>query len=194
MPKRAIEFINGCYYHVYNRGFDRNPIFYNPSDYLFALDLIQKYFKEYFISIIAYCLMPNHYHFLLRQDGDLPLCEAIRDTFNTYVQGLNKKAKRHGALFQGRFNAIMINDEEYLIHLCRYIHRNPIDSFKPLVGRLEDWAYSNYPEWIGRRNGKLVDRNFVKGCFANGAEYEAFVMETPSAKVIDRMGKYLFDE
>jgi REP element-mobilizing transposase RayT len=188
-----IEFTQGCYYHVFNRGFGRIPVFQNEANYLYALRLIQKYFAKYFITTIAYCLMPNHYHFLLRQESDCSIGNAIRDIFNAYVQGLNRQVQRQGAMFQGRFKAILIDNEPYLIHLCRYIHRNPIDGKTPLVGRLAYWAYSNYPEWIGKRNGKLVDRKFVREYFSNGAEYESFAMETPSVKALLRMEKYLLD-
>jgi putative transposase len=193
MPRRTIEFTQGCYYHVFNRGFSRISVFDNEDDYLYALKLIHKYFQKYFITAIAYCLMPNHYHFLLRQDDVYSIGNAIRDIFNAYVQGLNKKVQRQGTLFQGRFKAIRIDNEPYLIHLCRYIHRNPIDGRKPLVERLEDWEYSNFPEWTGRRNGKLVDRKFVREYFSNGAEYDSFARETPSVKALMRMDKYLLD-
>ena len=133
MPKRAIQFTESNYYHVYNRGFNKKPIFFNESNYIYLLKLVQKYFNKYQTTVIAYCLMPNHYHFLLRQETEKSIGNAIRDIFNAYVQGLNKQTDRKGPLFEGRFKAIQIENESYLIHLCRYIHRNPIDCLPPLV-------------------------------------------------------------
>jgi len=193
MPRRAITFSRGYYYHVFNRGFDKKPVFYTAENYVYALDLIKKYFRKYSVTSIAYCLMPNHYHFLLRQDGDLPLGNAIRDIFNAYVQDLNRQRQKSGSLFQGRFKAIQIEDEAYLIHLCRYIHRNPIDTYPHLVNRIEDWLYSNYPEWIRSRNGKLVDHDFINSYFKKRKDYSEFVLEQPAAKVFRRMERYLFD-
>ena len=143
--------------------------------------------------MIAYCLMPNHYHFLLRQETDKKINNAIRDMFNSYVQGLNKQVDREGPLFEGRFKAIQIEDESYLIHLCRYIHRNPIDCLPPLVENLGAWPYSNFLEWIDKRKGSLVDREFVKVYFKLDIDYRAFVNETPSLKVLQRMENYQFD-
>ncbi len=135
--------------------------------------------------------MPNHYYFLVRQDGDICINAAIRDTFNAYVQGFNRQFKRQGALFQGRFQTILVEDESYLIHLFRYIHRNPIDCHLPLISKLDDWQYSNYPEWIGKRNGKFIDTGFVKEYFQNRAEYQSFVMERPNSEVLRGIGKYV---
>jgi len=118
MPKRIISFTRGSYYHVFNRGINRNKIFINESDYLRALGLIGYYVRKYNISIIAYCLMPNHYHFLLRQDREEGLPLMVRDAFNAYAQYFNRRMERQGSLFEGRFKAIWIEDESYLLHLC----------------------------------------------------------------------------
>jgi len=193
MPKRALQFSQGNYYHVFNRGFNKQSIFNDESNYIHLLKLGQKYFNKYQIAVIAYCLMPNHYHFLLHQETEKSIGNAIRDIFNAYVQGLNKQTDRKGPLFEGRFKAIQIENESYLIHLCRYIHRNPIDCLPPLVENLSDWPYSNFPEWVDRRKGSLVDCEFVKTYFESDVDYQAFVHEMPSLKVLQRMENYQFD-
>ena len=80
---------------------------------------------------------------------------------------------RTGTLFEGPFKSIYVDKESYLVYLCRYIHRNPLEA--RLVSRLSGWPSSNYPEWIERRNGRLVDRAFIKFYFKSPAEYAKFV-------------------
>ena len=103
--------------------------------------------------------MPNHYHFLLRQDSDIPISTFIQRIFNSYTKAYNKKYERSGTLFEGRFKAIHVDKEGYLLHLCKYIHANPVKAL--LVEAPEEWEFSNYPEWVGERNGTLIDKDFV---------------------------------
>jgi len=77
MPRRKNKFTIGHYYHVYNRGANREHIFFNEENYLYLLKLVKKYCQKYQVAIIAYCLMPNHYHFLLRQDGETSIAHFI---------------------------------------------------------------------------------------------------------------------
>jgi len=90
---------------------------------------------------------------------------------------------RTGTLFEERFKALEVDSIEYCIHLCRYIHRNPLEA--GLVNDLEQWEYSNYLEWIGKRNGSLVDREFVKSHFINGDAYKEFVLNYTGGKKFD---------
>lgn len=100
-----------------------------------------------------------------------------------------------GTLFEGRFRCRHVDKEDYLIHVCRYIHRNPIEGRKPLVTRLKDWPYSNYPEWIDIRSGRLVSREFIEQYFENPEEYRKFVEEDVEMKpkFKEEFRKYLFD-
>ena len=189
MPIRKIKFEEGRYYHVFNRGADRSRIFFQSDHYLFLLERIKKYFIRDHQVMIVYCLMPNHYHFLVRQNGSVELSKTMQAIFNSYSKAINHQLGRTGTLFEGRFKCNQINDESYLIHLCRYIHRNPIDTNPPLVKRIEDWPYSNYREWIGQRDGNLIDREFVHYHFTISTDYAAFVMEQPAAKVLKRLEK-----
>jgi len=142
--------------------------------------------------VIAYCLMPNHYHFLLRQESDEPLSKFMQMLFNAYVQALNIQQGRTGTLFEGRFKHKCVEQWEYLMALCRYIHRNPVKA--GLVAKPEDWAYSNYREWIGTRNGALVDRLFVQDHFPSAEEYIRFVNDVEDEKKsYEKIAKYLFD-
>jgi putative transposase len=149
MAKRNIVFKKSRYYHVYNRGANRNKIFFAKENYLFLLKKLKEYSKKFNFAVIAYCLMPNHYHFLLRQDGDDPLNISIGFLFNSYSKAINKKYNKSGTLFEGHFKCVEVDDEKYLLELCRYIHRNPVDD--KVTENIEEWVFSNYLEWTGER-------------------------------------------
>jgi len=119
--------------------------------------------------------MPNHYHFLLRQDGDQSAGLLPQRLFNSYTKAYNKRYDQSGTLFEGRYQAKEVGNENYLLHLCRYIHANPVKD--ALVSDLVDWEYSNYLEWIGERQGKLFDRDFVKEYFDAPQDYRNFVLD-----------------
>lgn len=182
MACRKVVFVQGGYYHVYNRGANRTPIFRSDENYHFLLRRISQYVESMQVAVIAYCLMPNHYHFVLRQDGEIPLGNFIQAVFNSYTKAFNKMYDRRGTLFEGPFRAIAVDEEEYLIHLCRYVHRNPQEA--GLVTNPNEWPYSNYLEWIGQCGGTLVDREFVCSRFAAPQAYIQFVLEyAPPARI-----------
>ena len=136
MPYRRKEFVAGHYYHVYNRGCNYEPIFSTHDNYIYLLQKVKRLLREIPLVIIAYCLMPNHYHFVIRQEGDTPISTFIQRLFLTYTQAYNKQQGRRGPLFEGRFKCIHIDSDEYVIHLCRYVHLNPVVA--GLVSRPED--------------------------------------------------------
>lgn len=187
MAKRNLLFKAGRYYHIYNRGAGKAKIFFEEDNYIFLLKKIKEYSNKYEFSVIAYCLMPNHFHLLLRQDGAQPLNIALGFMFNAYTKAINKKSSRSGTLFQGSFKSIYIEDNRYLIELCRYIHRNPIDD--GLIRNIENWKYSNYLEWAKKRIGSLIDEQFRDKYFQSGKGYENFVMTHFSNKQVTKMIK-----
>jgi len=168
-------FLPGHYYHIYNRGAHGASIFREEDNYLFVLRKMKKYLREFALTIIVYCLMPNHYHFLVRQDGEHRAGLLPQRIFNSYSKAYNKRYDHSGTLFEAPYQAIHIDKTGYLLHLCRYIHANPVkDGF---TTDLEAWPYSNYAEWIGTRPGTLVDSKFVQEHFPTPAAYTAFVMD-----------------
>ena len=191
-PFRKKEFYQGGYFHIYNRGANQDLIFFNPDNFLYCLQLLGKYKIKYKISIIGYCLMPNHYHLLIRQDASNGISEFMRDVFNSYVQAVNLQQRRKGTLFQGRFRHIQIEKDEHILHLCRYIHLNPVKA--GLTKLPEEWLYSNYLDWIGERKGILTDRSFMKDNFGNSTNYREFVMDYLQEKKAEKIiAKYMLD-
>ena len=101
MPFRRIPFLANHYYHIYNRGVNRNDIFFSPDNYIYLLRLLKKNLGRYTISIAAYCLLPNHYHFLLKPEQDDNLHLFMKSLFGSYSQAINKQQNRQGPLLQG---------------------------------------------------------------------------------------------
>ena len=173
MPRRNVDFVKGAYYHIYNRGAGRRSIFIDDENYRYVLKLIVKYLKPLQLTMIAYCLLPNHYHWLLRQDGDAKAGLLPQRVFNAYSKAFNNSHHRSGTLFEDRYDAIVVTSDEYLHHLCRYIHANPVRHGIALAPEL--WPYSNYLEWIDQRPGKIVDRDFIQAHFPAPGQYQAYV-------------------
>jgi REP element-mobilizing transposase RayT len=182
----------GQYYHIYNRGVTHQKIFGKRGNYTFLIRTIQKYLSFYDLTFIAYCLMPNHYHFLIRVNADDQLSPFVQRLFNAYSQAYNRQQDRTGTLFEGRAQYRLVDTTEYVLQLARYIHLNPVSA--GLAKLPEEWEFSNYREWIGIRNGKLVDLNFVRDFYPDLKSYAAFVhselpedlREKVSAFVIER--------
>jgi len=192
VPHRRAVFAQGEYYHICNRGAARGRLFFKPANYEHCLRLLKRYRSRYGATVIAYCLMPNHYHLLLRQETDTPLSRLINTVFNAYVQAVNIQENRSGALFEGRFRHACVEKERYLVHVCRYIHLNPVRA--KLVRRAEEWPYSNYLEWIGRRGGTLCDETFIRKWFGDGEAYQRFVAdEADELRMRDQVSRYFWD-
>lgn len=191
MAVRKVLFLPDYYYHIYNRGAHKADIFRDDRDYVYLLKLLKEKAAAFDISVIAYCLMDNHYHFLLRQNGDATISQFMQAVFNIYSKTFNKKYGLSGTLFESAFKAIFVDRYEYLLHLCRYIHRNPVEA--DMVKKPEQWHYSNYLEFIEQRAGELVDRDFVSKNFGTPEEYQDFVMEyVPPEKTQKELRHYLF--
>jgi len=175
MRPRRPEYLAHHYYHIYNRGANRGVIFREEENYIFVLRKMKKYSHSLELTLIAYCLMPNHYHFLIRQDGEQPAGLLPQRVFNSYTKAFNKRYGRSGTLFEGPYRVTLVEEETYVSHLCRYIHANPVKD--GLVTHLEDWPYSNYPEWMGLRSGTLVSRDFIQDHFESPTSYQDFVLD-----------------
>ena len=185
MPRREIPFVPHIYYHFYNRGNNRQCIFFEPENYLFFLRRFGKYLVP-FVDVLVYCLMPTHYHILVRvkqqtseafktSDVSKQVSLAMQKFLISYTKAMNLRFSRVGALFQGQFKAKPIQADSHLRNLCIYIHANPVKDGP--VAALEDWIYSNYLKWLGQRKGTLVDPQFIQEHFGSPEEYQQLVKQ-----------------
>jgi len=190
--KDTLTWQKGMYYHIYNRGVGKSTLFRESTNYLFVIEKIQAYRKQNNLTVIAYCLMPNHYHLLVRQDGDEPAGNLPQSVFNSYSKAYNKRYGHSGTLFEGRFRARPIQNSSHLSHLCRYIHGNPVKD--GLVTDPADWNWSNYLDWLGERDGNLVDREFIQCQFGSAQEYRKFLFQYLASRNLPDDVQKLLDE
>jgi REP element-mobilizing transposase RayT len=175
----------GAFYHVMNRGNAGEDLFKTKRDGEKFVEYLEKASERFSIKIHVYCLMRNHYH-LLVETPDANLSKAIQwlnVSFATYV---NRKRNRHGHLFQGRFKSILVEADEYLKELSRYIHLNPVRG--NIVANPEKYQWSSYPDYVGKRKPPgWLEREWLLSWFGKRkkeaeARYREFVQQ------VDPMG------
>jgi len=128
-------------YHIYDRGIAKRTIFKMPKDYFFFMLKIEKYQMKYKINIIQYCLMPNHFHILIKTDSKPKKISTFMKCLKTsYAYYFNKKYNQSGHVFQGTFHAKPIISKKQMVDTIEYIKNNPIK--KKLVKKAEDWPYA----------------------------------------------------
>lgn len=200
MAYRKVVLANNEVYHVVNRGVEEREIFLDKRDYTRFLDAFIYYQKanpptrfsfrkrlskdvwtklaslENLVEIICYCLMPNHFHFLLKQNKDEGISLFISRLSNSYTRYFNTRHRRTGHLLQGPFKAKRIETDEQLTHVSRYIHLNPVVGF--LVKDSKDYHYSSYLEYIGRKKEKTIcQKDIILSQFSSPKGYEKFVLD-----------------
>ncbi len=185
MPsKNALkEYEAGGYYHLYNRGVNKRLIFKDQKDYSSFLSYLQFYLtppaslrgvssqvqiptspskqlKNYAteIELLAYCLMPNHFHLMLKQNSDHGIDHFMRSLTTKYVRYFNTRYKRVGHLFQDTYKAVHVTSEDQFTYLTKYIHRNPLSlpTCEESPRRLSSYKYSSYGNYL-----KLFDQNWI---------------------------------
>lgn len=193
MPGRITPLVNGEFYHIYNRGSEKRSIYQQPRDYKrfqqtfyyyqfpgpkkrFSIftkeDLFKTPFETKIVEIICYCLMPNHFHFLIKQLKDNGISIFMSQLSNSYTKFFNTKYKRVGPLLQGAFKAVLIESQEQLIHVSRYIHLNPVVS--DLTKKPENYPWSSYLEYT-RANSLFCNPNEILNLFPSREKYKQFV-------------------
>ncbi len=152
-----MKFLENETYHVFNRGNNKQNIFFSDENYNYFLTKIKRYIKPH-CDILAYCLMPNHFHLLISTHGKEEtalLTSGLRITLSSYSQGVNKSRKTTGSLFQQNTKKKMVtlyDNGKYLKTLFDYIHMNPVNA--KLTSEPEEWAYSSYREYLHYLNSK----------------------------------------
>ena len=178
----------GEYYHVYNRGNDKRDIFLDDQDLgFFMMRLKQNLFGENYkglrskplpagsFSLVSYCLMPNHFHLLIRQNTEIPTTKLMQKLSTSYSIYFNKKHECIGHVFQDQYKQVSVGDDKYLIWLSAYIHQNP--KVAGLVADPKDYKWSSYKEFTEGING-ICDKNIVLDQFGSVGNYSSFVRDT----------------
>lgn len=146
--------IGGGLYHVISRGNNRRKIFHSEADYLRFIDILAIQKSKLPFYLYAYCLMPNHLHLLIEMQED-PLSRIMQRVLTGYSQYHNRKYKKIGHVFGGRYKSILCQTDRYLAELVRYIHLNPVRA--RMVKRAESYPYSGHRAYIGPDRSGLVD-------------------------------------
>ncbi|HVZ58837.1 MAG TPA: transposase [Patescibacteria group bacterium] len=194
MPSKYLlrNFEEDGIYHVFNRGVDKRNIFQDDADYeLFLYYLyiyltpLEKVLRRYHnlpirlfqknlakqVDLLAYCLMPNHFHLLVMAKDKKGISQFMKQLSNAYTHYFNQKYQRSGALFEGAFKSVGITSDEGLMHTARYIHLNPV------VGGLStepEYHWSSYNEYIDESQMKLCHTKLVLDLFASVYAFKKF--------------------
>ncbi|WP_461788887.1 transposase [Pedobacter sp.] len=148
----------GKYYHIHNRGNNKQKIFLDDENYLFFLSKFKKYLIPN-IDVFAYCLMPNHFHFFIRINDLSAFENGIKKFFISSAKAINKKYDRVGSLFQGRYKISEIESDAYFTRIITYIHQNPVVS--KLTDKLEEYKFSSYSAYVQLHQSSLLKREDV---------------------------------
>lgn len=187
----------GKIYHIFNRGVNKQNIFFAEDDYRRFLQVATHYLtsKRQFshskkpisdtvsemakidskVEVLAYCLMPNHFHLLVKQLGDRGITWYLQHVSNSYSHYIHTKYKRTGPLFEGPFKNVLIETDEQLIHVSRYIHLNPLVS--NLIKNLNDYLWSSYSSYINDEKDPLCTTKTILGYFKGKKDYRQFVLD-----------------
>lgn len=207
MPGRSLPFVTGEIYHVLNRGIDHRPTFLNQKEFQRGIEGIKYYLhlsppvkfshflvlpepskkeiieslhtkNKKLVEFISYCLMPNHFHFLLKQLVDKGISKFMSNFQNSYTRYFNSRHERKGPLFLNQFRAVRIETEEQLLHVSRYTHLNPFSSF--LVKKLEnlkDYQWSSLREYLDLEKDSFCDKFAVLSFFKSTQNFTNFVFD-----------------
>ena len=206
---RKIPFINGEFYHIYNRGVDKRNIFEDQKDIdrffqsmneFNSVEPIGSIYEKFFaekkfgcpapktaklVNFVCYCLNPNHYHFILEQVADGGISEFMKRLGGGYTNYFNEKHKRSGALFQGRFKSIHVSSNEYLLWVGVYVNLNDRvhQLTKQATHRIQ--SKSSWREYIGENEEDFCTKDIILGQFDTKEEYRKVAEETLDG-ILDR--------
>jgi len=195
-------FINQSIYHLYNRGVAKQPIFEDERDYQRLLTTFSFYLERQppsklsmmnsqelkkvlgnaashpIIEVLGYCLMPNHFHLIARQIENAGISFFMRRSLDSYTRYYNARHNRVGPIFQGKFKAVLIENDEQLIHLSRYVHLNPF--VEDLIDTPNSYRWSSYKCYLSGQSSRICSPDFVVKLVGSAAEYRKFVTDYAS--------------
>jgi len=204
---RKITFVNEEYYHIYNRGVDKRTIFEDKNDLkrffqsmkeFNTIDPIGSIYENFFyenkikilgnrvpkkeklVNFVCYCLNPNHYHFILQQAVDDGIAKFMHKLGLGYTNYFNEKYKRSGSLCQGKYQAIHIDSNEYLLHLSAYINLNyKVHNLEKFGGSATKLFKSSWDEYIGEKNeNDFCEKDIILDQFGSAEDYKKFAEDS----------------
>ena len=218
------EYGSGGYYHIYNRGVEKRLIFLEEADFKTFLGYMRLYLSppnlqgqalkdeagktippshvpNNFageIELLAYCLMPNHFHLFIKQNSDRGIAKFMQSLVQRYVMYFNRKYTRIGTLFQGKYKTVLVTNENQFTYITKYIHRNPLKlSLSPPSGPgpegLREYKYSSYGNYLGLFKQNWVKTEDILSYFSKTNPhntYQSFVEETGD---VSRVYKEMID-
>ncbi|HUY62501.1 MAG TPA: transposase [Candidatus Paceibacterota bacterium] len=209
---RSIQIAPEEFYHLYNRGVEKRKIFLRNADYDRFLALlylanqdepadlkyqghslreVQRVRGTQLVDIIAYCLMPNHFHILARERTEGGIARFMQKVTTGYTMYFNKRNERSGALFGGTYKAKHVSEDRYFRYLVAYIHLNPVKLLDPSWKEsgikdsvraerfLTQYAFSSYPDYSGeeRPHGLILERTVLEDLFPSAGDFKSCVTE-----------------
>ncbi len=212
---RNLTIAPGEYYHIFNRGMDKQNIFFDTRDwsrFLFLIiyfqsaisfsninrltkniqhselnmdkDTISKVIKQRYIELVSFCLMPNHFHLIIKEVEEGGIAKYMQRVLNAYTKYINTKYQKSGHLFQGPYKAVHVSDNRQLLYLSAYIHKNPRE-MSEWRNKETTYPWSSYQDYIEKnRWEKLLVPDIIFDQFKNQNEYLEFV-QTSTAKMLE---------
>ena len=178
----------------------------NPQSYEVPLRKIERKPRELTVKILTFCLMPNHFHLLIEQVKNGGITAFMRKLGTGYTNYFNKKYERSGVLFQGKFKSIMVEEEKHFLHLPYYIHCNPLDLVMPewrekeikdhkkAMQYLENYRWSSFPDYIGKKNfPSVTQREFLTEFFGNPEQYKKDVEKWLKEMALEDLNDIVLD-
>ena len=207
VPYRTTPLVNGEIYHIFNRSIARQPIFLSDTYYQRASEVLSYYNNlnppvrysffyrlpysvkneiieglnkenQKLVQILAYCLMPNHVHFLIKEITDKGITTFMRKLQNSYAKYFNTRNNRSGSLFQSMFKAVRVLTDEQLIHVARYIHLNPVTGYiLKNIEELSTYPWSSYRIYVGNQTSEVVNTDLVLSLFSSKEKFIEFTKD-----------------
>lgn len=231
---RKVIFTNNEIYHIYNRGVEKRKIFLDDKDYFrfvhdlfefnderpaeniyYKVDNIESYeakprkvrkARKLLVEILAFCLMPNHIHLILKQLKDNGISRFMHKLGTGYTMSFNQKYKRVGSLFQGPYRAVLIDKEPYFYHLPYYIHLNPLDikfpewrddrlkDYKQAIEYLNKYRWSSHLDYLGIKNfPSISNRTFLTKVMGRPEEYKNNIKERLKNVELERIREIILE-
>lgn len=154
MPRLARGLADGHFYHVLNRGNGRQTVFHKEGDYQAFLHLLSEVNQRYPIEIYAWCLLPSHFHILVRPECGTDLSRAMQWLLTSHVRRYHRHYNSSGHVWQGRYKSFLVQGDEHLLTVARYVERNPVTA--GLVKRAQEWSWSSHRERLMTTDGSIV--------------------------------------